>query len=134
MIKNLYIKCFTNFKNMGLRKNMKHTGANGRRKTLYSIGRTRRFTSPFAILLFALIICSCTKVGMGNVKADSYDGTIIAKVKNGTSYNAQISKVWALYDATINSTGQLNEQSLASGNYHTVSNRTTCLADFGFRK
>jgi len=71
------------------------------------------------ILTLALIAGGCTKDDdMGAPKADTFDGTITAKVENGASYNSEIGTVHGLYNATVNSvTGQLTGQMLGNGAY-----------------
>ena len=54
---------------------------------------------------------------LGNEKQDSFNGTLMAKVENGVSYEAQISKVWALYDAKVNSSGELSGRMLNTGDF-----------------
>ena len=54
---------------------------------------------------------------LGNSKQDSFNGKLTAKVENGASYEAQISKVWALYDAEVNSAGELRGRMLSTGDY-----------------
>ena len=83
-------------------------------KTMESI--KNRFLST--VLLLALITGGCTKDDTGTPKADTFNGTVTAKVENGASYNAEIGTVFALFNATINSvTGQLTGQTLGNGNY-----------------
>jgi len=81
----------------------------------------RRGSNLLIILLFfALILQGCKdddKLDMDNPTPDTFNGTVTAKVENGASYEAEISTVWALYDATTNSAGQLNGRMLATGDY-----------------
>jgi len=86
--------------------NMKRTGA-----------YRKRFVST--IVMLALIAGGCTKDDdMGAPKADSFDGTVTAKVENGASYNSEIGTVFGLYNATVNSvTGKLTGQTLGNGDY-----------------
>ena len=83
-----------------------------------SIGRTRRF-APTVLLMVALILGGCSKDDddLNGGKNDSFNGTVNAKVENGASYESQISTVWALYDAEINSAGELRGRILSSGDY-----------------
>ena len=71
------------------------------------------------LLLLILLLSGCTKEdNFDNPKADSFNGTITAKVENGASYNSEISTVYALYEATVNSvTGQLTGQTAGNGDY-----------------
>ena len=65
-----------------------------------------------------MIFTACDKDDeSGNSKQDSFNGTLTAKVENGASYEAQISKVWALYDAKVNSAGDLSGRMLSTGDF-----------------
>ena len=67
---------------------------------------------------FALVILGgCSKDDTDNVKADSFNGTVTAKVENSASYNSQISTVCAFYDTEISSSGQLTGRTLTNGEY-----------------
>ena len=81
-------------------------------------GRTRRF-APTVLLMVALILGGCSKDDddLNKGKTDSFNGTVTAKVENGSSYESQISTVWALYDAEVNSSGELRGRILSSGDY-----------------
>ena len=101
MFNNLKLKI------MELFKNMKRISAN--RKRFFSI-----------IFFFALILNGCSKDDdkMSNPIADSFSGTITANIENGASYNSEISKVFALYEATVNSvTGKLTGKTLGNVEY-----------------
>ena len=70
------------------------------------------------VILFALTLSGCTEEDdLENQKEDTFNGTLTAKVENGASYEAQISTVWALYDATTNSAGELNGRMLVASDY-----------------
>ena len=87
--------------------NRKGTGAKGKSKIFPLI----------ALLFFALAFNGCLEeIDMDNLKADSFNGTISAKVENGASYNSQISTVWALFDSALNN-GQLTGRMTAEGDY-----------------
>ena len=96
---------------------MQRTGVAERRNQL-SIGRTRRF-APTVLLMVALILGGCSKDDdeLNNGKTDSFNGTVNAKVENGASYEGQISTVWALYNAEVNSSGALRGNMLSTGDY-----------------
>ena len=58
------------------------------------------FNKFLILFLFALILSGCTKEDdLGAPKADSFNGTVTAKVENGASYNSEIGMVYALYNA-----------------------------------
>jgi len=83
-----------------------------------TLGLSSFLRSSFFILMFALVLSGCTKdEDLDNVKPDSFNGTVTAKVENGSSYNSQISIVWALFDATVTSAGQLNGRMVGNGSY-----------------
>jgi len=69
-----------------------------------------------------LLLNGCEKDELDNVKADSFNGTIKAQVENGESYNSQISKVWALFDAKLNGnqlTGRMvNDSPFTDGGFN----------------
>jgi hypothetical protein len=89
---------------------IRRTGANEKKQ--FSL-----LLSPFSLLLlFAFIFSGCEKDDIGNPKADSFNGKITAKVEIGASYNSQISKVWALFDAEIYN-GNLTGRMVAEGVY-----------------
>ena len=79
----------------------------------------RLASNLLSILMLLLILHGCKKEdGLDNPKADAFNGTVTAKVENGASYDAEISSVYALYEATVNSvTGQLTGQTLGNGDY-----------------
>ena len=96
----------------------RRTGANGNQKLSFGQMQFGRILfAPTVILFFALVFGGCEKDDLGNVKPDSFNGKVTAKVENGAAYNSQISTVWALYDAKINSSGGLTGQMLANGGY-----------------
>ena len=64
-----------------------------------------------------MTFAACDKDDMDNGKQDSFNGKLTAKVENGASYEAQISKVWALYDAKVNSAGELSGRMLSTGDF-----------------
>jgi len=67
------------------------------------------FNVPFSVLLlFALFLIGCEKKETeGSSGESSFNGKITAKVENGKDYDSQISTVWALFDAEVNSDGEL---------------------------
>jgi len=75
--------------------------------------------SAFSVFLFfALVLSGCSKSeGGGSGKADSFDGKITAKVVNGEDYDSDISKIWALFDASIDKSGELRGRMVAQGEY-----------------
>jgi hypothetical protein len=64
-----------------------------------------------------MMFAGCEKDDMDNVKADWFDGKITAKLEKGDSYNSEISTVYALVNATVSGSGQLNGISMGQGAY-----------------
>jgi hypothetical protein len=61
-----------------------------------------------AILMFAFAFSGCEKDdNSSSANADWFNGKLTAKIENGEDYDSQISKVWALWDAGVNSSGDL---------------------------
>jgi hypothetical protein len=75
------------------------------------------FNFQLSILFLLLLFSGCEKEDTDTLKADSFNGTLTAKVENGASYNSQISKVWALFDAEVNSAGELKGMMAKEGAY-----------------
>lgn len=100
------------------RKNtLKHTTVNKNgRDVVRNVSTFSILLSPFSILLlFAFFFTRCEKDGGGSSKADWFDGKISAKIENGE--DSDISKVWALFDAKVNSSGDLTGRMIGDGEF-----------------
>ena len=104
--------------------NSQSSSANARSLFLLPFGKrhdgklgTVKTMQFFILLLLALVISGCTKEDdMSNLKADSFSGTVTAKIENGSSYDSQIKKVWALLESKI-SNGNLTGLMVKEGEY-----------------
>jgi hypothetical protein len=94
-------------------------------KPIFNMMRSNATLKNKALSIFlftALILSGCSKdddkpINPENLTPDSFNGKITATVENGAQYEDQISKVWALFDAKVNSSNELTGRMLSDGDF-----------------